>query len=75
MVRCKFYCAGKEENWDAYGKRKTWNYKFYVVTGGSEENKTFFAYTPSGNFEVKTCNDQSFEVGKEYYFDILPAEQ
>jgi hypothetical protein len=45
----------------------------YVVTSGSEENKKFFASTPSGELKVGLHNTNAFEVGKEYYVEITPA--
>jgi hypothetical protein len=45
-----------------------------VVTGDSEENKQFFASTPSGELKVGLHVPGAFEVGKEYYIDIIPAE-
>ena len=51
-----------------------YSYKFHVVTGDSEENKKFFASTPSGSLSFSALRDDYFEVGKEYYFDSSPAE-
>lgn len=47
------------------------------VTSGSEENKEFFKWTPSGKIELYCINDKAveqFEVGKEYYVDFTLAE-
>lgn len=44
------------------------------VTGGSEENKSFFKWSPAGKIELHTINPEvKFEVGKEYYVDFTPA--
>ncbi len=46
------------------------------VISGSEENKRFYKYTPSGNIELCTVNPEAgnqFELGKEYYIDFTPA--
>lgn len=47
------------------------------VTSGSEENKSFSKYTPSGKIEMYITKDtqavDAFEVGKEYYVDFSPA--
>lgn len=79
-VRCKFVCNSKEEVWNNYNKnddgtigRKEYSYKFSAVTGGSEENKTFWAYTPCGQFSVQTVLVDQFQPGKEYYLDISEA--
>ena len=47
------------------------------VTSGSEENKKFWAWTPTGSITIGTINDEAvkqFEAGKEYYVDFAPAE-
>ena len=51
------------------------SYKFYVVTGDNEENKKFFASTPSGTIELGIPNpDVKFEIGKEYFVDFVEAK-
>lgn len=48
------------------------------VTCGSEENESFWKWTPSGRLDFGTINDQAaamFKVGKEYYVDIRPAPE
>lgn len=48
------------------------------VTGDTEENKTFWKWTPAGKIEFYCINDEAvkqFEVGKEYYIDFTPAEK
>lgn len=54
--------------------------KFVPVSGGSEENKRFFAATPSGliEFTVSQSAKQSLgldvaKLGSEFYVDITPA--
>jgi len=47
------------------------------VSGGSEENKAFWAATPGGRFEFNCVNNKAIEqleVGKEYYVDFTIAE-
>lgn len=50
---------------------------FQPVIGGSEENEKFYASTPYGELVLgnvsKKVSDQ-FEIGKEYYLTLLPAE-
>ncbi len=49
----------------------------YPVTGGSDENKSFFKYTPGGKITMDVVNDDTaskFVVGKSYYVDFTPAE-
>jgi len=41
------------------------------------EDQRFFDATPSGHFEMLCNNPHAtapFELGKQYYFDITPAE-
>lgn len=80
MIQCKFVCNEITKRWDAYTTnedgtkgRFLYNYKFAPVCSGSEENKKFWQYTPSGSFEVSTVRIDAFTPGKEYYFDIREA--
>jgi hypothetical protein len=76
-VRCKFKCTSvtKIEAWSDRDKHPfLYSYKMQVVTSGSEENKKFFASTPSGELAVSAVGDDLFQVGKEYFIDITPAE-
>lgn len=74
MVRAKFTCVGK--NISLSNGKPLSTYVFYPVTSGSDENKEFFQYTPSGKIELGTINEKvSFEIGKEYYLDFSPAEK
>lgn len=46
------------------------------VTFGSEENKQFWKWTPTGKIELTTVNPavlQEMEFGKEFYVDFTPA--
>jgi hypothetical protein len=46
------------------------------VTSGSEENKAFWKWTPSGQLVVATVNAEAvagLKLGGEYYLDITPA--
>lgn len=50
---------------------------FMPVTGGSEENKRFWDYTPAGEIHLGTINESAwsaFSLGQEYYVDFTPAE-
>lgn len=52
------------------------SFKLTVVSSGSEENKAFFASTPTGILELNILNDAAadqFVLGKEYYVDFTPA--
>lgn len=66
-VRAKFRCASVEHG----------SVKLEAVTSGSEENKTWAKYTPSGQLSMQIDNPaalEQFSVGGEYYLDITKAE-
>ena len=46
---------------------------FYPVTGGSHENKLFFASTPSGEIQIGSVREDHFVPGKAYYVDFIEA--
>lgn len=48
--------------------------QFNVVISGSDENKRFFALTPSGSVTLTTVSEDLFEPGKDYYIDFVPVE-
>ena len=73
-VRAKLTCSRVtkyKSGWGDYPIHYTFN--FQVVSNGSEENKKFFAATPSGSVELTALNADLFEVGKEYYLDFSEA--
>lgn len=46
------------------------------VTSGSEENKLFFKYTPFGECNIGTINEEvakQFSPGDEFYLDFIKA--
>lgn len=71
-IRAKMQVAYKNKSqWNA----ANWQVRLQAVTDGSEENKKFFAATPSGYVEVwvnEAVADQ-FQEGAEYYIDFVPA--
>jgi len=78
QIRAKFKCISerKFEGWKVQGEDKIpfyFDFEFQAVTSGSEENKRFFAATPSGKINLSTINSGMFEVGREYYIDFTPA--
>jgi len=51
--------------------------QFTPVTMGSSENEAFFKFTPGGQISFYCANPvvaDEFEMGKQYYVDITPAE-
>lgn len=69
-TRAKFVCVQKQQASEGY------EIHLEAVTGGSEENESFFDYTPAGQINIGIVNEAAskvFEVGKEYYVDFTPA--
>jgi len=78
-VRAKFKCISerKFEGWTANrddAKPFFYDYKFTAVFNGGEENKKFFAATPSGEISLTTVASSMFTPGREYYIDFTEAE-
>ena len=72
-VRCKFRCT-EISTIQGWGEHKVlYKAKLAPVGGDSEENKAFYAATPSGFLELATIKTMPFEVGQDYYLDIMPA--
>jgi hypothetical protein len=75
MVRAKFLCKSKEEYAEPKGCGKV---SLTPVINGSDENKTFYKYTPSGEITLFTVNDAAFaefRPGKSYYIDFTEAPE
>lgn len=73
QTRCKFECTGvtKQKGW---GEHKfIWSAELTAVVSGSEENKEFFAATPTGSLRLATIRNEVFEPGRFYYIDISEA--
>lgn len=70
-VRAKFVVNEIDRN--KYGQEETQVIRMSPVMSGSDENKEFFKWTPSGRIELSTVNPEAgkvFELGKEYYVDF-----
>lgn len=73
MVRAKFYV----ESVKPYNDEAT-TVLLRAVTSGSEENKSFWKYTPSGELRMTISNPAAvsqFIEGQEYYIDFTPADE
>lgn len=74
QVRAKFQCIKVEDQPDLQQKLVD----FVAVTDGSEENKSFAKFTPSGgaylNISYETPASDFFEEGQCYYLDFVKAE-
>jgi hypothetical protein len=82
-TRAKFQCTSvkkyKSGVWDAEAKKVQdgflYSYEFYPVTSsGTDENKKFFASTPSGNLELTAVREDLFVPGQYYYLDFSDAQ-
>jgi hypothetical protein len=72
-VRLKFKCTKKTEVHCANPADNYFELEFNPVTGGSDENKTFWKWTPTGQIKFNTLNmdaAKEFTAGYDYYFDI-----
>lgn len=72
-VRAKFLCTSIVDDLEGGSKSIT----LHAVTTGSEENKEFFKWTPSGQLTLGCVNPEAnalFEEGREYYIDFSKAE-
>lgn len=70
-VRAKFKCQS------VTAEGETNRLTFYAVTDGSEENDSFFKYTPGGTIDLFVVSNETaalFEEGSEYYIDFTRAE-
>lgn len=72
-VRSKFVCTGVKDSTES----ETKSVSFSPVVNGSDENKSFSKYTPSGQIHLvisyETEASNAFEIGKEYFVDFTPA--
>jgi hypothetical protein len=75
-VRAEFQCVGvtKRRGWG--GAEFVYDAEFQAVTAnGGDENKSFFAATPSGSVRLSTVRDDLFQVGQHYYVDFAAAPE
>lgn len=76
-VRSKFYVSEKKTVAQGVGDPSGDYIVLSPVISGSDENKSFYKWTPSGKIELGVVNPNAasqFEVGKEYYIDFTQAE-
>lgn len=73
-VKAKFKCTGISVD-EVNGGNKYVTLE--AVTDGSEENKSFAKYTPSGQTQINISRDTAaydfFETGKNYYLTFEGA--
>lgn len=72
-IKAKFLCTGVVDH--PAGQQKS--VSFTPVISGSDENKSFAKYTPSGSLHLsvsyETLAAEAFVEGNEYYLDIYPC--
>jgi hypothetical protein len=76
-VRAKFVVTSitRTKGWAANGG-EVQTIRLSPVTSGSDENKSFFAATPSGQIELGIVNADAvkeFDLGAEMYVEFTPA--
>lgn len=76
MVRCKYICQSvtKKKHWDRNNPEFLFEAEFTPVTGGSEEDKAFYAATPHGSLKIGTYKVDHFTPGVAYYLDLTVAD-
>ena len=72
MTRCKFHCQSVRKFATREGLEEKFVYEaeFSAVYDGSEENKEFFKWTPSGSLKIGVYKEDVFQPGKDYYVDL-----
>lgn len=76
MTRAKFECVSvtKRKGWGEHAF--VYDAELHAVTGSeTEENKSFFAATPSGNIRLGTVRDDHFVPGRAYYVDFRDSSR
>jgi len=78
-TRAKFSCKDIKSVGIASSDART-NYEIILepVYSGSEENREFFEYTPSGQIRLGVVSPTpagQFQVGHDYYVDFTDAEE
>ncbi len=76
-VRAKFTVQSVtyRQHWQDKSKR-IGSVELSVVSGGSDEDKAFFAATPGGSIRLETINEAAIDalpLGKAFYVDFTPA--
>lgn len=77
-VRAKFlvHSITRQKGWGGYAEVQT--IKLAPVTATSEEDKKFFAATPTGQIELGVVTPEAgnyFKLGQAYYVDFTEAVQ
>ena len=77
-VRAKFYVSEvKQSLYQSQQSGTITTIKLMPVTSGSDENKEFYRWSPSGSIDLGTVNPavvEQFHIGDEFYIDFTKAE-
>jgi len=76
MTRCKVRCISitqKVKSYNGPAQDFIYNAEFYPVGNNSEEDKLFWASTPSGSIKLDLIKPDHFAPGKNYYVDFPEA--
>lgn len=76
-VKAKFICNNINKSKCSKQDQGSTRVTLVPVTCGSEENKEFWQYTPTGHLEMSIKNEAAekyFELGEEYYLTFEKAE-
>lgn len=78
MVRAKFKVESYETRLEGkQGSDELRTVRLTAVTSNSDENKTFFRWTPNGKIEMGVLNPEAWKqlpLGAEVYVDFTIAE-
>lgn len=75
-IRAKFKVRSNDLPRDTTNPDATAVIHLDVVHGGSNENKRFFRFTPSGSIELGVVSQETasqFTVGEQFYVDFTPV--
>lgn len=80
MVVAKFYTQSNAEQNNQGGNesQKSNTIQMYPVTSGSEENKKFYKWSPSGELKLTTINPsaaEQFIPGEEKFIVFMSPEE
>ncbi len=78
MVRAKFVVVSvtRRKHWDQGVAPFISEIELGAVTGGSPENKEFFAASPSGTLKLGVLNEKAaeqFTPGQHFFIDFTPT--
>lgn len=74
-TRAKFVVQSitRQKGWGEF--KEVWQITMNPVVGNSEENKRFYAATPSGTINLSVVPEavgKQFDIGQEVYVDFTP---